>query len=55
MSENNSNGIKINNLRDMGGKKTSENKTIKKFILRCAAPTRWNDSVKNQILGLKTL
>ena len=54
MSENNSNGIGINNLRDIGGKKTSENKTIKKGIfLRCAAPTEWNDSVKNQILGLE--
>ena len=54
MSENNSNGIGINNLRDIGGKKTSENKTLKKnLFLRCAAPTEWNDSVKNQILGLK--
>ena len=54
MSENNSNGKGINNLRDIGGKKTSENKTIKKnLFLRCAAPTEWNDSVKNQILGLK--
>ena len=54
MSENYSNGIGINNLRDIGGKKTSENKTIKKSLfLRCAAPTEWNDSVKNQILGLK--
>ena len=54
MSENNSNGIGINNLRDIGGKKTSENKTIKKSLfLRCAAPTEWNDSVKRQILGLK--
>ena len=49
-----SNGIGINNLRDIGGKITSENKTIKKnLFLRCAAPTEWNDSVKNQILGLK--
>ena len=54
MSENNSSGIGINNLRDIGGKKTSENKTIKKnLFLRCAAPTEWNESVKNQILGLK--
>ena len=54
MSENNSNGVGINNLRDIGGKKTSENKTIKKSLfLRCAAPTEWNDSIKNQILGLK--
>ena len=54
MSENNSNGIGINNLRDIGGKKTSENKTIKKSLfLRCAAPTEWNERVKTQILGLK--
>ena len=54
MTENNSNGIGINNLRDIGGKKTSENRTIKKSLfLRCAAPTEWNDSVKNQILALK--
>ena len=54
MSENNSNEIGINNLRDLGGKKTSENKTLRKgLFLRCAAPTEWNDSVKNQILGLK--
>ena len=49
-----SNKIGINNLRDLGGKKTSENRTLKKgLFLRCAAPTEWNDSVKNQILGLK--
>jgi protein-tyrosine phosphatase len=53
MCEINSNGIGINNLRDIGGKKTSENKFVKKrLFLRCAAPTEWNDSVKNQILGL---
>ena len=34
MSGNNSNGIGINNLRDIGGKKTSENKTIKEFIFK---------------------
>ena len=54
MSENNSSEIGINNLRDIGGKKTTENKTIKKSLfLRCAAPTEWNESVKSQILGLK--
>ena len=53
MSENNSSGIGSNNLRDIGGKKSSENRTIKKgLFLRCASPTEWNDSVKNQILGL---
>ena len=31
MSEKNSNGIGINNLRDIGGKKTSENKTTNGF------------------------
>ena len=54
MSENNSNEIGINNLRDLGGKKTSGNKTLKKgLFLRCAAPTDWNDSVKKQVMALK--
>ena len=54
MSENNSNEIGINNLRDLGGKKTSGNKTLKKgLFLRCAAPTEWNDSVKKQVMALK--
>ena len=53
MSENSSNEIGINNLRDLGGKKTSENKILKKgLFLRCAAPTEWNDSVKKQIAAL---
>ena len=46
--------IEINNLRDLGGKKTSENKSLKKGLyLRCAAPTEWNDNIRNQILALK--
>ena len=46
--------IEINNLRDLGGKKTSENKSLKKDLyLRCAAPTEWNDNIRNQILALK--
>ena len=54
MSENNSSEIGINNLRDLGGKKTSGKKTLKKgLFLRCAAPTEWNDSVKKQITALK--
>ena len=54
MYENNANEIGINNLRDLGGKKTSGNKTLKKgLFLRCAAPTDWNDSVKKQVLALK--
>lgn len=54
MSENNSNEIGINNLRDLGGKKTSRNKTLKRdLFLRCAAPTEWNDSVKKQVMALK--
>ena len=54
MSDNNSNEIGINNLRDIGGKKTSENKIIKKSLfLRCAAPTEWNEQVKNQLVALK--
>ena len=54
MSENNSNEMGINNLRDLGGKKTSGNKNLKKgLFLRCAAPTEWNDSVKKQIAALK--
>ena len=44
----------INNLRDLGGKKTSEKKTLKKgLFLRCAAPTEWNEKVKTQIVALK--
>jgi len=46
--------IEINNLRDLGGKRTSENKSLKKgLFLRCAAPTEWNDNVRNKILALK--
>jgi len=46
--------VEINNLRDLGGKKTSENKSLKKDLyLRCAAPTEWNDNIRNQILSLK--
>ena len=48
-----SNDIGINNLRDLGGKKTSENRTLKKgLFLRCAAPTEWNEQVKNQMAAL---
>ena len=44
----------INNLRDLGGKRTSENKTLKKgLFLRCAAPTVWNEQVKTQMVALK--
>ena len=44
----------INNLRDLGSKKTSKNKTIRKgLFLRCAAPTEWNEHVKNQLMALK--
>ena len=54
MSENDLNEIGINNLRDLGGKKTSGNKILKKgLFLRCAAPTEWNDSVEKQIAALK--
>jgi len=54
MSENTSNEMGINNLRDLGGKKTSENKTLKKgLFLRCAAPTEWNEKIKNQITAIK--
>ncbi|MDC3076104.1 tyrosine-protein phosphatase [Paracoccaceae bacterium] len=49
-----SNEMGINNLRDLGGKRTSENKTLKKgLFLRCAAPTVWNEQVKTQIVALK--
>ena len=49
-----SNEMGINNLRDLGSKKTSENKTIRKgLFLRCAAPTEWNEQVKNQLVALK--
>ena len=48
-----SNEIGINNLRDLGGKKTSENRTLKKgLFLRCAAPTEWNEQVKTQMAAL---
>ena len=48
-----SNKIGINNLRDLGGKKTSENRTLKKgLFLRCAAPSEWNEQVKTQIVAL---
>ena len=54
MSDNSSNEIGINNLRDLGGKKTPEKRTLKKgLFLRCAAPTEWNDNVKKQISALK--
>ena len=49
-----SNETGINNLRDLGSKKTSEKKTLKKgLFLRCAAPTEWNEKVKTQIVALK--
>ena len=49
-----SNEMGINNLRDLGGKKTSVNKTLKKgLFLRCAAPTEWNEQIKTQIVALK--
>ena len=49
-----SNEMGINNLRDLGSKKTSENTTIRKgLFLRCAAPTEWNEQVKNQLVALK--
>ena len=49
-----SNEMGINNLRDLGGKQTSENKTLKKgLFLRCAAPTEWNEQVKIQMEALK--
>ena len=48
------NEMGINNLRDLGSKKTSENTTIRKgLFLRCAAPTEWNEQVKNQLVALK--
>ena len=48
-----SNDTGINNLRDLGGKKTSEKRTLKKgLFLRCAAPTEWNEQVKNQMAAL---
>ena len=54
MSVKSSKEVEINNLRDLGGKKTSENKSLKKDLyLRCAAPTEWNDNIRNQILSLK--
>ena len=49
-----SNEMGINNLRDLGSKKTSENTTIRNgLFLRCAAPTEWNVQVKNQLVALK--
>ncbi len=49
-----SNEMGINNLRDLGSKKTSENKTIREgLFLRCAAPTEWNVQIKNQLVALK--
>ncbi len=49
-----SNEMGINNLRDLGDKKISENKTLKKgLFLRCAAPTEWNEQVKTQMVALK--
>ena len=54
MSVKSSKEMEINNLRDLGGKKTSENKSLKKDLyFRCAAPTEWNDNIRNQILSLK--
>ena len=48
-----SNDTGINNLRDLGGKETSEKRTLKKgLFLRCAAPTEWNEQVKNQMAAL---
>ncbi len=49
-----SNEMGINNLRDLGGTKISENKTLKKgLFLRSAAPTDWNEQVKTQMVALK--
>ena len=49
-----SNEMGINNLRDLGGKKTSVKKTLKKgLFLRCAAPTEWNEQIKTQMKALK--
>ena len=54
MSVKSSKEVGINNLRDLGGKKTSENKSLKKDLyLRCAAPTEWNDNIRNQVFALK--
>ena len=48
-----SNDTGINNLRDLGGKETSKKRTLKKgLFLRCAAPTEWNERVKNQMAAL---